>query len=399
MTLLIRVVLTSLIVFFYLNTSSQFYTAAQISTIDSAKSAFEGDLYLDTINNSYFIGLSNGKLSEIGMDSVRVSSIIDDYMDTLGATIFPIWAERSSALANNSFQWAYGNGDASQASFGIIIPVDCELFAVGLTCFTGSAEVEVYKNGAATTLRSGTASPNAINTGITPLEFSNGDIINFRTVTASGASSGGKAVAWFRVRSKPNYDRIYGGSIPSPSLGSENDEYLNTSNGDLYVKENGIWVLKMNLKGITGASSLRSYIQVSNTLSTNINNGTTAFSWMDTVSSTHITNDSANFSVDTDGIIINKTATYKVTIYQYQNSTAERPNAVIRLTKDGTLQPGFGANAYMRSFSGHNESTASFSKIISVTAGEKIGFVNIRQAQSGTVTCPANSLVFIIEEM
>lgn len=229
---------------------SQFYTPAQIITINTAKTANEGDLYLDTINEDYYIGLTTGELSKIGMDSLRVTEIIQTSFDSVNGTIFPIWAERSSALGNNNFEWAYGNGDASQASFGIIIPTDCELFAVGLTVFSGSAEVEVYKNGIAISLLSGTASPNTINTSITPLKFSKGDVVNFQTITASGASDGGKAVAWFRVNSKPNYDRIYGGSVPSSSVGEEQDEYLNTSTGDLFVKQNGSWVFQINLRGI-----------------------------------------------------------------------------------------------------------------------------------------------------
>ena len=125
----------------------------------------------------------------------------------------------------------------------------------------------------------------------------------------------------------------------------------------------------------------------------------TVFTWINPLASSHVTNDPTNFTVSIDGITINKTATYKVTVFQHQNTTIERTNAALTIVKNNVVEDGFGSNAYMRSFSGHNESTASISKIISVTSGDKIGISNIQQANSGIVTCPMNSLIFMIEEM
>ncbi len=379
---------------------SQFYSKAQITTINSAKTAFEGDLYLDTINKAYFIGLTDGSLSEIGMDSTRVSNIFYDLLDTINGSVFPVFAEESGPLDVNAFEWAYGNGDDSPADFGIVLPMNCELFAIGLNVRTGSGTVEVYKNGVATGLNSGSASPVSLNSSFTALSFKAGDVVNFRTIAQSGASEGGKVVAWLRV---PSTDlptkKLYGGTVPANTLGESGDEYMNTSNGDLYSKSGGVWTFQTNLRGITGASSLRSYIQVTNTVSDNINNGTTTFDWLDTIVINAISNDLPTFSMDTNGITINKTATYKVTIYQYQVSVVQRSNSSVRITKNGIIEDGFGANAYVRRVSGHDESTASISKLISITAGDKLGFVNVQQALVGSVTCPANSLIFMIEEM
>lgn len=44
---------------------SQYYTPAQLITIDNAKAANEGDLYLDTVNKDYRIGLTNGRLGAL----------------------------------------------------------------------------------------------------------------------------------------------------------------------------------------------------------------------------------------------------------------------------------------------------------------------------------------------
>lgn len=45
---------------------------------------------------------------------------------------------------------------------------------------------------------------------------------------------------------------LSGEGEPSAELGSDGDWYLNTANGDLYRKDNGIWALQMNLVGPQG---------------------------------------------------------------------------------------------------------------------------------------------------
>jgi hypothetical protein len=45
---------------------------------------------------------------------------------------------------------------------------------------------------------------------------------------------------------------LSGEGEPSAELGSGGDWYLNTANGDLYRKDNGIWALQINLVGPQG---------------------------------------------------------------------------------------------------------------------------------------------------
>ena len=45
---------------------------------------------------------------------------------------------------------------------------------------------------------------------------------------------------------------LSGEGEPTAELGSGGDWYLNTANGDLYRKDNGIWALQMNLVGPQG---------------------------------------------------------------------------------------------------------------------------------------------------
>lgn len=379
----------------------QYYDSVVISTINNTKTANEGDFYLDTVRGQFYIGLTNGTVGRI-TDTSYVNGIVSNHLDSAYGTIFAIWAEESGGLDANAFEWAYGNGDDSQAGFGIVVPFDCELFAVGLTLFNGSGEVEVYQNGIATGATSGTASAGAtINTLATPIQVNAGDNINFRTLATTGATAGGKAIAWLRIVAKtPTFQKYNGSGAPAGGLGVDGDEYLDVSNGDLYIKESGIWVLKLNIKGPSGSDTTEPVIQVTNILSGNINTGTVTFNWINTSAATHITNDASKYTVTTDGITVINAGLYKATIFQYQEGTSgARNNAALRVLVNGTPQGGYGANAYQRRASGHDESTGSISMLLNLGGGDKVGIRNDRLGDAGNVICPAGTLIFMLEKM
>lgn len=54
---------------------SQYYSPAQILNIHNNKLAYEGDMYLDTVNKDYYIGLTTGELAGIG-DDQDIDSIV-----------------------------------------------------------------------------------------------------------------------------------------------------------------------------------------------------------------------------------------------------------------------------------------------------------------------------------
>ncbi len=392
-----------LLISFSLKTFSQYYTPAAIATINLGKQGYEGDFYLDTINKQHYIGLSNGELELISLDSVGIRGIVNEELDSVHGSIFAIWAEESGGLTANAFEWSYGNGDESQAAFGVGVPVKCELFAVGVMLFNGTAEVEVYKNGIATGAVSGTGGVGTtIATLTTPIVFNAGDNVNFRTLNTTGSTSGGKAVAWFRIKAKiPTFEKFNGTGAPSATIGNDGDEYLDVASGDLYIKESGAWgTPKRNIIGPPGTVTNRPVIQVTNTLSGNINTGNVPFTWVNTATGTHVTNNAGSFVVANDGVTVLSPGLYKVTAFQYQtSSTSLRNNAALRFTINGAVQNGFGANAYQRIGSGHDESTASFSKLMFLGSGDKVGIRNDRLAGTGTVVCPAGTLTFIIEQL
>jgi hypothetical protein len=374
--------------------NAQYFDSTQIANINTSRTASEGDLYQDTTKKNYFIGLTKGALTQINFNA-----------DSIVGSTFGIWAEESGELNAGNFEYAYGNGDNSEAGFGIVVPTDCEMFAVGLTLNEGNAEIEVYIDGVASGLRSGTAgaSPSnaALNQLSVPRQIPAGTVINFRTVTATDALSGGKAVAWFRTITKvPTYKRYNGSIAPSAGLGINSDEYLNIITGDLFIKESGSWVSKINLKGATGTLSPKAFIQITNTVSGNINNtALTPFSWFDTTSVNVLQDVSTTFTKDTFGVTVNATGLYKVTVFQHQTSTVQRANAAVRISINGVEQTGYGANAYIRALAIHYASTTSVVKIVAASTGDEIGIVNEELSSVGSVICPVGTLVFLVEEL
>ena len=53
-----------------------------------------------------------------------------------------------------------------------------------------------------------------------------------------------------------------GSGVPSDGLGSDNDLYLNTDNGDFYKKISGSWVYQINLLGPSGQALPRETVTI-----------------------------------------------------------------------------------------------------------------------------------------
>ena len=124
-----------------------------------------------------------------------------------GYTIFSVWAEENSSLLENETEWAFGNGGNTNVGHGILIPVDCELWAMSLDHEDGvNTIVRAVKN-AVDTLSAYQISTTGVEQDYisfgTPLTFSAGDIINFKTISASLGGTSGRVSAWFRIRATP----------------------------------------------------------------------------------------------------------------------------------------------------------------------------------------------------
>lgn len=113
--------------------------------------------------------------------------------------VFTIWAEENSTLNASGTEWAYGNGANTPADRGVVLGVASQVIAMTLSVggTTPSASVELLKNGSAT---GETVSVSSANSGSATFgsgtTFAVGDVLNFRTVTASGTASPAVVTAW-----------------------------------------------------------------------------------------------------------------------------------------------------------------------------------------------------------
>jgi len=119
--------------------------------------------------------------------------------------MIPVWAEENAALGNNTYEWAFGNGANTPNGNGMTIYVPsnykCELVAMSLCLRQGTATVQAVKN----TTELDTSADVSVSTGqtnanelSTPIEFTSGDVINFKTTTQSGTGGPNVVTAWFR---------------------------------------------------------------------------------------------------------------------------------------------------------------------------------------------------------
>ena len=161
----------------------------------------------DVVLNKSDIGLSNAdNTSDINKpvsNATTTALNLKQNKLSLGGSIFCVWAEESADLGNGAFEWAYGNGNETPNGMGVVLVFDCELIGLGLT-LEGNAtcQVEAYKNTTATGKRVSTSNnkKSHVTFADTPIQYSAGDVVNFRTITGSTASNAGIVTAWFLAK-------------------------------------------------------------------------------------------------------------------------------------------------------------------------------------------------------
>ena len=138
------------------------------------------------------------------IEEKREAVVSLDFNDLLNKpkvkSYFPIYAEEDGDLGNNRFEWGFGDGNNTPDGMGVVIPFECQLFAVGLS-LQGNADVtvEVRKNTSSTG-----KSVSTTNNKLAWISFENdtvqydpGDVLNFFTISGDSSSNGGIIVAWF----------------------------------------------------------------------------------------------------------------------------------------------------------------------------------------------------------
>ena len=157
-----------------------------------------GLMIYQTDNTPGFYFYDGSAWSAFGGDS---SSVSYSYM-------VPIWAEENGGLANNAYEWAFGNGANTPTNSGITIyvPSDFTCAIVAMTATTsnssGSSKIEANVNGTLLGASNGVevtiSGRSGENDSFTPYSISTGDRLTFRTRTAGTNSGPNTVTAWLR---------------------------------------------------------------------------------------------------------------------------------------------------------------------------------------------------------
>lgn len=102
-----------------------------------------------------------------------------------------------------------------------------------------------------------------------------------------------------------------------------------------------------------------------------------------------------SFTSSSSGIVVPSTGVYIVAGNMVYNTNVARANPEWRFTINGTGQSESSLSSYIRSASGHNESSSSLTTIYNLSSGDEIGLEFRQQGNSGTVNLEDTSHVMI----
>lgn len=145
--------------------------------------------------------------------------------------------EESAALdptTASGFQWGVGNGDEITQNGGVVALFDGNITDLGLFIFEGSATVELYINGSATTLTVSASGTDASSIQTISRSVSKGDLINFRTTAATGNTNGGNVGFKLVSNVAPAAGYTVGGADDVDIAGIQDGEILiwNSTDGE-----------------------------------------------------------------------------------------------------------------------------------------------------------------------
>lgn len=114
-------------------------------------------------------------------------------------------------------------------------------------------------------------------------------------------------------------------------------------------------------------------------------NGSTAYSQISWINTTPQFS-SGTWSASATGITVPNTGLYLVQVNWYLTGTVVRSNVGIRFAVGTTQQPEIAAHNYIRSSSGHNESSLNLTTTLSLTASDVVSIYAAQLSAAGTVS-------------
>ena len=182
-------------------------------------------------------------------------------------------------------------------------------------------------------------------------------------------------------------DRFSGlSSDVKPTNVTEGAEFVETDTLLRYVYAGGVWN--------TPTVPVFAFAQVRNTDSTtSINTG----GWTDIPFGGAVDASSTDFTTAADSITCNFTGIISVQALISQTGSVARSNVGIRVTLNNNPISGVGQSGYIRSASGHNQSSAHIHATLSVIPNDVIRIQSIAMAAGGTVTQKLGESVVTVE--
>ena len=115
--------------------------------------------------------------------------------------------------------------------------------------------------------------------------------------------------------------------------------------------------------------------------------------------STYLTNDSSNFSVNQQRIKVKSAGYYRVTCLFFFYSVDTRVTVGSRVGKNSTMEGPIANNSYIRNATGHNSSSTHLSHILSCSLNDEISVHTARFGASATAKTPAGYSQFRVEKI
>jgi hypothetical protein len=371
----------------------------------------DGDIYTDRSNGDQYKKIS-------GTWQLQLNILVDTGTVT-GRTTFVIYAEQNDLLGLNSGEeWAFGNG-AEVTGNGLVIGQNCQLVKIGFaTTDDGTgAEVEVLKNGVSTGASVlYTGGGRTLSTLSTPVDFQEGDLLTFRTVTPGSINAASSTVAAYfeseiiglKGDKGDKGDRGADGDLSWRSIWDAGTVYdINEAvsyNGSSYictaltvagedpVSTPAKWdVLAQAPAGL----SIPVAQKIDSAGGANVNQLTpTVFSF-----NTEEITTAGVFQSTPNGIQVLQAGVYECYFSIGVSSTIARPNLYARFRINGVGDSVPAKSFYIRAASNHNESSSSLQRIFTLSAGDIIEVETQQEGEAGAVTALINQSTLSLKKL
>jgi len=181
--------------------------------------------------------------------------------------------------------------------------------------------------------------------------------------------------------------------------------------GDIVLSVNGEIILNNSTIGINSIPTFgttisggtpssiinnQNFYRTTNNLQTNINSST-AWNPVNFKTIPTINSDTNIFEGVTNGVLLKKDLTYKISSNVFYTATSARVNNPISIALDGVVQDIEGASGYVRNASGHNTASVHVSDIFELSAGTVVTIVSRREGAAGTSTHTLDKSNLVIE--